>query len=52
MINDFHLLDTRFLSNFAYASVLFDGVSYATVEHAYQAAKTLDLEHVKRLSKL
>lgn len=32
-----------FLSNFFYAPVAFDGDEYPTVEHAYQAAKTLDL---------
>lgn len=32
----------RFLSNFWYASVALDGVVYPTVEHAYQAAKSLD----------
>lgn len=32
----------RFLSNFWYASVAFDGVVYPSVEHAFQAAKTLD----------
>ncbi len=32
----------RFLSNFYPAKVEFDGVVYPTVEHAYQAAKTLD----------
>ena len=31
-----------FLSNFAAAKVSFDGVSYPTVENAFQAAKTLD----------
>ena len=31
-----------FLSNFSKAPVLFEGVEYPTVEHAYQAAKTLD----------
>jgi ribA/ribD-fused uncharacterized protein len=31
-----------FLSNFAPASVMFEGVGYPTVEHAYQAAKTLE----------
>jgi ribA/ribD-fused uncharacterized protein len=30
----------RFLSNFALATVLLDGVPYPTVEHAFQAAKT------------
>jgi len=31
-----------FLSNFYHAPVLFEGVTYPTVEHAFQAAKTLD----------
>lgn len=31
-----------FLSNFFPAPVKYDGVTYATVEHAYQAAKTED----------
>jgi ribA/ribD-fused uncharacterized protein len=34
----------HFLANFAPAPVLLDGVSYPTVEHAYQAAKTLEPE--------
>lgn len=33
----------RFLSNFYPASVMFEGIIYPSVEHAYQAAKTLDL---------
>lgn len=32
----------RFLSNFWPAPVFFEGDEYPTVEHAYQAAKTLD----------
>lgn len=32
-----------FLSNFYPAAVEYDGVTYPTVEHAYQAAKTEDL---------
>jgi ribA/ribD-fused uncharacterized protein len=32
----------RFLSNFYPARVTLDGIEYPTVEHAYQAAKTLD----------
>ncbi len=32
-----------FLSNFYPASVVLDGTAYRSVEHAYQAAKTLDL---------
>lgn len=31
-----------FLSNFSSADVVLDGVTYPTVEHAFQAAKTLD----------
>jgi ribA/ribD-fused uncharacterized protein len=33
----------RFLSNFYPAEVVLDGLTYKSVEHAYQAAKTLDL---------
>lgn len=33
----------RFLSNFWPAPVTYEGVTYRTVEHAYQAAKTLNL---------
>lgn len=33
-----------FLSNFYTATVRLDGVRYKSVEHAYQAAKTLDLK--------
>lgn len=40
-IDDFHG-DYAFLSNFAPAPVSLDGVRYPTVEHAYQAAKTLE----------
>ncbi len=34
--------DNRFLSNFWPSEVRVDGVVYPTVEHAYQASKTLD----------
>lgn len=34
----------RFLSNFYPVEVVLDGVTYPSVEHAYQATKTLDLE--------
>ena len=37
----------RFLSNFYPVEVVLDGVTYPTVENAYQAAKTLDLEKRK-----
>ena len=36
--------DYRFLSNFYPTTVELDVVRYLSVEHAYQAAKTLDLE--------
>ena len=34
----------RFLSNFSPSEVTLDGETYPTVEHAFQAAKTFDLE--------
>lgn len=34
----------RFLSNFYQAEVEFEGMMYPSTEHAYQAAKTLDLK--------
>lgn len=40
----------RFLSNFYPCPVVLDGVTYPSVEHAYQAAKSLD--HAYRLSLL
>lgn len=39
----------RFLSNFYPAMVIFEGFVYPTVEHAYQAAKTLDEEERKKI---
>lgn len=38
-----------FLSNFYAAVVYLDGVEYATVEHAYQAAKTADPEERRQV---
>lgn len=43
-ISDFHIKEFQYLSNFALASVEYRGMVYPTVEHAYQAAKTLDFE--------
>jgi len=40
----------RFLSNFWPAEVEFEGIKFPSVENAYQAAKTLDLEERKRLA--
>lgn len=33
-----------FLSNFYYSVILFNGIAYQTVEHAFQAIKTLDVK--------
>lgn len=44
--------EQRFLSNFYPAKVWHDGVSYPTVEHAFQAAKTLDFVERRRISTL
>lgn len=34
----------EFLSNFSDSPVKYEGIEYPTVEHAYQAAKSLDME--------
>ena len=39
-----------FLSNFWKCEVEFEGEVYPTVEHAFQAAKTFDIEERKRIS--
>src|SRR6476620_11263121 len=44
--------DYRFLSNFWPAVIEFEGLTYPTVEHAYQSAKTLDLDERKRIAAL
>ncbi len=49
MINNFKTPPYEFLSNFYPAMVMYDGEYYRTVEHAYQAAKTLDLERRKQI---
>jgi N-glycosidase YbiA len=41
-----------YLSNFYPSLVMFDGQVYPTVEHAYVAAKTLDLEVRKKIQKI
>lgn len=48
IINSFHG-DHSFLSNFHPATVILDGTQYPTVEHAYQAAKTLDIDERDRI---
>lgn len=42
----------RFLSNFWGAPVEFEGLCYPSVEHAFQAAKTLDKEQRKGFLKI
>lgn len=39
----------RFLSNFYSVEVEYEGVKYSSTEHAFQAAKTLDLGHRRRV---
>lgn len=41
----------RFLSNFEPVRVVLDGITYSSVEHAYQAAKSLDVEERKIIQK-
>jgi N-glycosidase YbiA len=40
----------RFLSNFYPSEVVFEGITYPTVEHAYQSAKTLDMNERRRIA--
>lgn len=40
----------RFLSNFYPCEILFEGIGYRSVEHAYQAAKTLDSEQRRSIA--
>jgi ribA/ribD-fused uncharacterized protein len=42
----------RFLSNFWPRPLTLDGITYPTVEHAYQAAKTLDPQERTRIASL
>jgi len=42
----------RFLSNFHFVDVELDGEIYKTTEHAYQAAKTLDLDARRMIQRL
>lgn len=42
----------RFLSNFYPATVNYQGIAYPTVEHAYQSAKTLDMNERRRIASL
>ena len=51
MINEFKS-EHRFLSNFWPAVVTLDDMEFPTVEHAYVAAKTLDLEKRAEIQKV
>jgi len=42
----------RFLSNFYPAVIIYDGITYPTVEHAYQASKTLNMSVRRDISQL
>jgi ribA/ribD-fused uncharacterized protein len=42
----------RFLSNFHVADVFYEGILYPSTEHAYQAAKTTDVEIRKKFLNL
>ena len=42
----------RFLSNFWPAEVVYEGITYPTAEHAYQAAKTLDVDARRTIAAL
>lgn len=39
-----------FLSNFYPSRIVLDGIEYPTIEHAYQAAKTDNIEHRQRIA--
>ena len=42
----------EFLSNFYNSEIIYEGISYPTVEHAFQAAKTLNINERIVISKL
>ena len=42
----------RWLSNFWPAEVILNGMTFGSVEHAYQAAKTLDFDHRRAIAGL
>lgn len=51
MINNFDG-EYRFLSNFANSKIVYEGIEYPTVEHAFQAAKTLNMNQRKEIAAL
>jgi ribA/ribD-fused uncharacterized protein len=42
--------ENKFLSNFHMCIVWYEGIPYPTIEHAYQAAKTFDLNQRKYIA--
>jgi len=52
MIDRFDGTEYEFLSNFAYASVHYEGILYPTSEHAYQAAKFAPIKTKKYIARL
>lgn len=44
--------DHAFLSNFHPSPIVYEGIAYPTVEHAFQAAKTLDVNERRLLAAL
>ena len=51
VVNDFHK-EYSFLSNFAPAKVEYNGIVFPSVEHAYVASKSLDLDVQMEVAKL
>ncbi len=41
-----------FLSNFYHSPIIYEGLEYPTVEHAFQAAKTLDIDERRYIAVL
>lgn len=41
-----------FLSNFSRSTIIYEGIPYPTVEHAYQAAKTWDIGEREKIANL
>lgn len=39
-----------FLSNFYSSPIVYEGIEYPTVEHAFQAAKTFDFDQRKMIA--
>ena len=50
-IKNFTKTEHRFLSNFYPCAITFSGITFPSVEHAFQAEKTLDMEIRKKIAK-